>query len=104
MRFTWIATILLALCATSVTADTLYQSDVGGYSTGAGIAVGGVGVGVGVGVGLGAGTAYPYTGYQGSIASGYYSGSTLPYEGPNYPYGGQCCGCATCNNNCTSCQ
>jgi hypothetical protein len=102
MRLSWIIALIIAFVVPTSFADTLYQAQVGGYSAGAATAFSGGYVGVGVG--LSAGTALPYTAYQGSVSSGYYSGVTLPFEGANYPYGQQCCGsCSSCDD-CSSCH
>jgi hypothetical protein len=67
-------------------ADTLYQANVGGYTTSSGVGLGGMGP-----------TSVPYSAYGG----GYYgtTGVTgVPYSTFNYPYGSNCCGCNNCNN------
>lgn len=77
---------ILCFCAPCL-ADTLYQANIGGYT--------GAGFGVGVGTGYAAG-------YQANVGYGYGTTQTIngiPYEGPNYPFSQQCCGC----NNCNSC-
>lgn len=73
---------LLALSPLSALADTLYQGTTGGYTN--------------VGISVGGSVGYPTSG---SIGYGY-TGQTIggiPYEGPNYPFGQQCCGCNGCN-------
>ena len=75
-----LALLALALSTQAVFADTLYQGTVGGY-TNVGISVGGA------------------VGYQANVGYGY-TGQTIggiPYEGANYPFGQQCCGCNGCN-------
>lgn len=72
----------LLLSSAVATADTLYQGTVGGYN--------GVGLSIGGGVGY-TSTTVGY-GYTGQTIGG------IPYEGPNYPFGSQCCGCNTCNS------
>ncbi|MBA2654777.1 MAG: hypothetical protein H0U71_06895 [Gammaproteobacteria bacterium] len=75
-------------------ADSLYQADVGGYSSGAG-------VGLGVGVGS---AGVPYTAQSGVPVYGGYGPtpgavrSAIPYDNFTYPYGSDCCGCNRCNN------
>jgi hypothetical protein len=77
----------------SALADTLYQADVGGYSTG-------VGAGLGVGVTTGY-SPYPYSGIDSTYPAGA-SSAGIPYDTFTYPAGSSCCGCNSCNNCDTS--
>lgn len=74
----------LLILSPSVMADTLYQANMGGYSTG-------VGVGLGTGFGIGP------NGYSPGVSAG-----GVPYDNFTYPYSSGCCGCNTCNNCDTS--
>ena len=82
----------LLLLSTQAMADTLYQANVGGYSTG-------VGVGLGIGVGP---AGIPYTSVNSSYYSSYNNGTGASYDSFSYPYTSGCCGCNTCNNCGTS--
>ena len=88
-----IRTIIFCICLPwPVFADTLYQGNVGGYSTP-------------VGVGLGASLTSGYSPYGVNTVGGYTAGvspSGVPYDSFTYPYSSGCCGCNSCNNCSTS--
>jgi hypothetical protein len=87
LLYTITGLLLSLLLSVPVLADTLYQANVGGYTTGSGVGLGG---------GIGPAGA-PYSAYVG----GYYgtTGVTgVPYSTFNYPYDSNCCGCNNCNN------
>lgn len=92
MKYRGLLTVFLFFSFPAL-ADTLYQAEVGGYSTG-----------VGVGMSGGVSTANPYLDQTNINYRGYTSNpySGIPYDNFNYPYSSGCCGCNICNNCDTS--